>query len=239
MDRIEFPLGTAIVHALPGRWSVERSGADSLGSVILMRTIGILFAILALNVASVMAGTVESGTPRVIVSPQDGASTGVVKWQELRANGANYVELKSPAALGVDLSFTWPSANAGGLMKVTSGGVMSIGAASIGEGGTGQVTQTAAFDALSPLTTMGDLLTHNGTNNIRLLRGNALYYLRTNAAATALEWAAFPSYEVPLTFSGGVTRVGNNITVDTAQNIARSGRANGRGAAGRTHCAEG
>lgn len=41
------------------------------------------------------------------------------------------------------------------------------GTLSIANGGTGQTTQTAAFDALSPLTTKGDLVTHDGANNVR------------------------------------------------------------------------
>lgn len=35
-------------------------------------------------------------------------------------------------------------------------------------GGTGATSALGGFNALSPLTTLGDLLTHNGTNNIRL-----------------------------------------------------------------------
>ncbi len=42
------------------------------------------------------------------------------------------------------------------------------GTLGIGNGGTGQTTQTAGFDALSPLTTLGDTLYDNGTNNVRL-----------------------------------------------------------------------
>lgn len=38
---------------------------------------------------------------------------------------------------------------------------------SIANGGTGQTTQTAAFDALAPTTTKGDLIVHNGTDNVR------------------------------------------------------------------------
>lgn len=37
----------------------------------------------------------------------------------------------------------------------------------IGNGGTGQTGATAAFDALSPLTTKGDIVVHNGTNVVR------------------------------------------------------------------------
>ena len=37
----------------------------------------------------------------------------------------------------------------------------------IAQGGTGQTTQTAAFDALAPTTTAGDLSVYNGTDNVR------------------------------------------------------------------------
>lgn len=39
---------------------------------------------------------------------------------------------------------------------------------SIANGGTGQTSALAAFNALDPLTTRGDLLTHDGTDSIRL-----------------------------------------------------------------------
>ena len=42
------------------------------------------------------------------------------------------------------------------------------GALPIVDGGTGQTTQTAAFDALSPATTKGDTLVYSGTHNVRL-----------------------------------------------------------------------
>jgi hypothetical protein len=41
----------------------------------------------------------------------------------------------------------------------------------IAQGGTGQTTQTAAFDALSPTTTAGDLIVYNGTDNVRFPLG--------------------------------------------------------------------
>lgn len=64
------------------------------------------------------------------------------------------------------------------------------GAVPIANGGTGQTAKTAAFDALSPLTTAGDIIYRNGSNNIRLALGTAGQQLRVNAGATAPEWAA-------------------------------------------------
>ncbi len=59
----------------------------------------------------------------------------------------------------------------------------------IANGGTGQVTKTAAFDALSPLTTKGDLITHDGTNNIRVPVGAEGFTLVSRAAETSgLAW---------------------------------------------------
>lgn len=42
----------------------------------------------------------------------------------------------------------------------------------IANGGTGQATATAGFNALSPLSTKGDILVHDGTNNKRLAIGS-------------------------------------------------------------------
>ena len=41
------------------------------------------------------------------------------------------------------------------------------GTLGIGNGGTGQTTQTAAFNALDPLTTKGDIIVNDGTNSVR------------------------------------------------------------------------
>lgn len=59
----------------------------------------------------------------------------------------------------------------------------------ISKGGTGQTTKTSAFDALSPLTTKGDLIVHNGTNNIRLATGTDGYALTADSGqASGFTW---------------------------------------------------
>ncbi len=55
----------------------------------------------------------------------------------------------------------------------------------IGSGGTGQSTQTSAFDALAPTTTAGDLIYYNGTDNIRLGLGTSGHVLTVSGSGPA------------------------------------------------------
>jgi len=71
------------------------------------------------------------------------------------------------------------------------------GTLGIAKGGTGQITQTLAFNALSPLTTAGAIIFHNGTNNVALVAGAAGQYLKMNA--TVPEWVSPVSGQVAIT----------------------------------------
>ena len=71
-------------------------------------------------------------------------------------------------------------------VKVSS--VSSAGVIPITSGGTGQITKTAAFDALAPTTTAGDTMYFNGTDVVRLGIGTAGQALVVNTGATAPEW---------------------------------------------------
>lgn len=63
----------------------------------------------------------------------------------------------------------------------------------IANGGTGQTSQTAAFDALAPTTTKGDLIVYNGTDNIRVGVGTNDFILTADSAqASGVKWAANP-----------------------------------------------
>lgn len=71
------------------------------------------------------------------------------------------------------------------------------GVVPVSAGGTGATSTTAGFDNISPLTTLGDLLTFGPTSNpanVRFPRGNNLQILRTNISATAygLQWIDNP-----------------------------------------------
>jgi hypothetical protein len=67
-------------------------------------------------------------------------------------------------------------------------GVQLPTALDIAYGGTGQATKTAAFDALAPTTTAGDLMYYNGTDVVRLGIGTAGQGLIVNSGATAPQW---------------------------------------------------
>jgi len=62
----------------------------------------------------------------------------------------------------------------------------------IANGGTGQTAKTAAFDALAPTTTKGDLIVHNGADNIRVAVGGTNGHVLTvdSAEASGVKWAA-------------------------------------------------
>jgi len=88
----------------------------------------------------------------------------------------------------------------------TAGNV--TGTVAIANGGTGQTTASAAFNALSPVTSTGDLILGTGVNSAGRLAIGANGYVLTSNGTTA-SWAAA---------SGGVTQIiaGTNVTISPA-----------------------
>ena len=71
------------------------------------------------------------------------------------------------------------------------------GTVAIANGGTGQTTASAAFNALSPITTTGDLIIGNGTNSATRLGIGTNGYILTSNGTTA-SWVAAPATGVTI-----------------------------------------
>jgi len=97
--------------------------------------------------------------------------------------------------------------------RVTSG---STSPQAIADGGTGQTTQTAAFDALSPMTTQYDLILGGASGTgTRLAKGANGTHLTTIGGVVA--WTVDPTPYVVNTISSNTTAVsGNTYLCDTS-----------------------
>lgn len=85
---------------------------------------------------------------------------------------------------------TWAGTSNITTLGTISTGTWSASTIAINKGGTGQTAKTAAFDALSPLTTQGDVIYHNGTNNVRLGAGSANNVLLSGGAGANPAWSS-------------------------------------------------
>lgn len=133
-------------------------------------------------------------------------------WTTFNAKQAGSSELTGLAGLG-SLGFVRRT-GAGTYATVASLDLTNsvTGVLPIANGGTGQTTQTAAFDALSPLTTKGDIVVNNGANDIRLAVGADGLVLKANSAtASGLEWAAGSTTSADVSAAGGFLQSGNSF----------------------------
>ena len=111
------------------------------------------------------------------------------------AGGVTSVAMSVPSFLSVAGS---PITTTGTLAVTLSGTALPVV-----NGGTGQTTAGAAFNALSPITTTGDLILGTGVNTASRLAIGANGYVLTSNGTTA-SWVAAASGGVT-TFSAGTT----------------------------------
>lgn len=103
-------------------------------------------------------------------------------------------------------------APAAGSASIATVGTITAGtwqgsAIGISYGGTGQTTATAGFDALAPTTTLGDLVYHDGTDNVRLAGNTAaakrfLTQTGTGTVSAAPGWNALVDGDIPSALTG-------------------------------------
>lgn len=138
---------------------------------ILFRDLGLFDSILPVSLGG--TGTTAFDRGDVVVALTDtqlGGLAAVATGFALISQGANVVPAWGKIGLTTHVSGILP----------------------IGNGGTNASDKTAAFDNLSPLATKGDLLTHDGTNNVRLPVGPDNHMLVADSGQTeGVKWTPF------------------------------------------------
>ena len=159
--------------------------------------------ITSISAASISSGTVAdsnlssnvallNSAQTFSVSKNFGAGLTVAAGQSFTLNGTNFTDL-----VGTGLSVS------SGVLQTTLGTSVDLtsevtGTLTITNGGTGAGNQQDAINALSGLTTNGDLLYYDGSNTSRLARGGNGQCLTSNG--TTLVWASCTT--------GAVTSIG-------------------------------
>lgn len=180
--------------------------------------------------------------------------TGAYAWRRLISDGTSswnmdggLVRLNSIQTL-TNKTLTTPTISATGFTNAqhahtaaTSGGQLTDAALSaavgIAKGGTGEVTKAAAYDALSPATTQGDIEYFNATTNTRLAAGTAAQALVTGGAGANPAWGQIVDVQ-KFTASGTWTKpsvtsvTGRDAIVDVV--VIGSGGGGGSGRCGLT-----
>lgn len=107
------------------------------------------------------------------------------------ASNTSTATIDTTATQVLDVTATWSVADADntitGSNAIYSDGLgLGASALAIASGGTGQATATAAFDALSPTTTRGDIIVRGASSNGRVALGGVGQALRSDG--TDLTW---------------------------------------------------
>lgn len=119
------------------------------------------------------------------------------------AVGTNFQTLHANSATGTGLQWRTHD-NSGTNTAIT-------GATPIANGGTGQATQTAGFDALSPVTTRGDLIVRNATNNVRLGIGTTGKVITSDGTDPSWNLLTSSNFATAAKYLGGYGIIGSLI----------------------------
>ena len=154
------------------------------------------------NLGTPSAVTLTNGTGLPVSTGISGLGTGMASWLATPSS-ANFAATitdetgSGSVVLASSPTLTTPNLGTPSAVTLTNGTGLPLstgitGTLAIANGGTGQTSQTNAFDALSPNTTKGDIIVYNGTDNVRLAVGATNGHVLTvdSSTATGVKWAA-------------------------------------------------
>lgn len=131
---------------------------------------------------------------------------------------ATWTTPSSGSVSSVDISGGTTGLTFSGGPITTAGTFTTSGTLAIANGGTGQTTANAAFNALSPNTTRGDITVRNATVNARLALGSAGTILRSDGTDLAYSTATYPNTTTAnqILYSSATNTIGGsaNLTYD-------------------------
>ena len=129
--------------------------------------------------------------------------------------------------------FIWFAYDGGASLWICTGYVLAQNAflVPVAQGGTGQTSAAAAYNALSPMLTLGDIEYESGTNTAARLPGNTttakqfLTQTGTGSVSAAPAWGGLAAADLP----AATTSVQGAVILDgTATDIQPAGNTGGR-----------
>lgn len=207
--------GTTTITGTYPNFTISSSDAY-VGTVTSVGTAGTVSGLTLTGGPITSSGTITLGGT-LAVTPSDFAS-----------QSANTFLAAPNGSAGTPSFRTIVAADVPTLNQNTTGTAANVtGTVAIANGGTGQTSQTAAFDALAPTTTKGDLIVSNGTDNVRLGVGTDAYVLTADStAASGIKWAAAAGGGSNITAQGmweNALTISSNYTITSGNSAMSAG----------------
>jgi len=204
--------GTGTVSGLTLTGTITTSGSLTLGGTLAL-TSGQVTTALGFTpynasnpsgyiTSSALSPYLTSATAATTYQPLDGdltsiaalaGTTGIVRKtadNTYTLDTNSYLTAITSGQVTTALGFTpYNATNPSGYLSTVSLTSNVTGTLPIANGGTGQTTKAAAFNALSPITSVGDIIIGDGTNSATRLGIGANNYVLTSNGTTAV-WAA-------------------------------------------------